>query len=253
MHGTDNEQETNIDNLIDNTLGTEESVNDSEQIENKEDIEHQVEDNTEENKTEDAAQPENDVQDDAQQPEEPKAEDSEENKESEAEDSEEENATDNEVDQKLAAAEQKIKDLEEELLDAQSQVDVLKKELEDNKTEIANYKDRCIALATANKEYVVDGIMSNETFKDEEAKNARKKDLMIKSMKELKSIKAEAKTVRDLAHVDNPTLADDSTSAKSTIESNSGNTDTEINDNANSKKARTVNDAVQQVISILPN
>jgi hypothetical protein len=72
-------------------------------------------------------------------------------------------------------------------------------------------------------------------------------------MKELKSIKAEAKTVRDLAHVDNPTLADDSTSAKSTIESNSGNTDTEINDNANSKKARTVNDAVQQVISILPN
>ena len=146
----------------------------------------------------------------------------------------------------LEDAQKKIKYLEDELLDAQTQVKALEESLEDAKKENTTLKDRCITLATANKGYVVDGIIKNETFKDDEARDSRKKDLMVKSMKELKTIISESNNkVRDLASIDNPCLAVDQKESN-----NSKSVDTDIKDSAS---VITVDDAAQQIINSLFN
>lgn len=89
--------------------------------------------------------------------------------------------------------------------------------------------------------------MANEKFSTDDAREDRKKDLMIKSMKELKAMKGNSSTKpRDMASVTSPCLAVDNQN-----EGNSGKTtDT---DKETDNKIVTVNDAAQQVIEKLFN
>lgn len=238
MNGTE-DAKVNVDDVIDATLGSKVAeVQDANQQE-----EPKVEDNVndadaksvEDNKPSDGntetedSKTEADVQDANQ---DTNSEDSKPAEENAIQDSKE-----------LEDALGKVKYLEDELLDAQTQVKALEQSLEDAKAENATLKDRCITLATANKEYVVDGIISKESFKDDEAKDSRKKDLMVKSMKELKTIISESQNkTRDLASIDNPCLAVDQQEKK---ESNSNKADTDIKDSV----VTSVDDAAQQIIS----
>lgn len=153
-----------------------------------------------------------------------------------------------ELEKELADAKAKIEVLETEAIDAQSQIETLTKTVEDARAEANNFKQRCVALATANKEAVVDSIIAQETFANEDAKNERKKDLMIKSMKELKSMKDSAQpqgVQRTQASVTSPCLAVDDPA------SNSGEKTTDTNTKNETTKIKTVDDAAQEVIKRL--
>ena len=259
MNGTDN-AEQNVDDIIDATLETStEEVKDSVETNNEntetqdsqnsnetsEDANDNVEDtNTEDSQsseTEDSNESDADLEDNQENNDDVQDE----NKESENSETQDLNdQAEQQVNDELEKAKAKIEELEQDSIDAQSQIEQLKKALEDSKVEVKTYKERCVALATTNKEYVVDGIISKESFETEDKKIERKKDLMVKSMKELKTIVAESTVkVRDLAHVDNPCLA---TEPKDSVSNSTNTADTDIND---SKSIKSVDDAAQQIIS----
>lgn len=154
------------------------------------------------------------------------------------------------LEQELADAKAKIEELETEAIDAQSQIETLTKTAEDARTEANNFKQRCVALATANKEAIVDSIVAKETFENDDAKEERKKDLMVKSMKELKTIKAstqQSNVQRTQASITSPCLA---------VEDPAGNgadsaTDTNKTTQDNHNNIKTVDDAAQEVIKRL--
>ena len=154
------------------------------------------------------------------------------------------------LEQELADAKAKIEELETEAIDAQSQIETLTKTAEDARTEANNFKQRCVALATANKEAIVDSIVAKETFENDDAKEERKKDLMVKSMKELKTIKASTQrsnVQRTQASITSPCLA---------VEDPAGNgadsaTDTNKTTQDNHNNIKTVDDAAQEVIKRL--
>lgn len=155
-----------------------------------------------------------------------------------------------ELEKELADAKAKIEELETEAIDAQSQIETLTKTAEDARTEATNFKQRCVALATANKEAIVDSIVAKETFENDDAKEERKKDLMVKSMKELKTIKAsvqQSSVQRTQASIASPCLA---------VEDPAGNgadsaTDTNKTTQDNHNNIKTVDDAAQEVIKRL--
>ena len=155
-----------------------------------------------------------------------------------------------ELEKELADAKAKIEELETEAIDAQSQIETLTKTAEDAKTEATNFKQRCVASATANKEAIVDSIVAKETFENDDAKEERKKDLMVKSMKELKTIKAsvqQSNVQRTQASIASPCLA---------VEDPAGNgadsaTDTNKTTQDNHNNIKTVDDAAQEVIKRL--
>lgn len=258
MGGSDS-TENNVDNIIDQTLNTAPTTKDSQ----KEPVENQDgASSSEAGTTTDAdatGTPEDDKGKENQQ-EEPK-ENSEEGSEGEPEENsngsgeEPKEGSDDqsgdsrveELEKQLKDANEKIESLQTELIDAQSQIQTITKTLEECKTEKDSYKQRCVALATANKETLVDSIMANEKFSTDDAREDRKKDLMIKSMKELKAMKSNSSTKpRDMASVTSPCLAVDNQN-----EGNSGKTtDT---DKETDNKIVTVNDAAQQVIEKLFN
>lgn len=258
MGGSDS-TENNVDNIIDQTLNTAPTTKDSQ----KEPVENQDgASSSEAGTTTDAdatGTPEDDKGKENQQ-EEPK-ENSEEGSEGEPEENsngsgeEPKEGSDDqsgdsrveELEKQLKDANEKIESLQTELIDAQSQIQTITKTLEECKTEKDSYKQRCVALATANKETLVDSIMANEKFSTNDAREDRKKDLMIKSMKELKAMKGNSSTKpRDMASVTSPCLAVDNQN-----EGNSGKTtDT---DKETDNKIVTVNDAAQQVIEKLFN
>ena len=154
------------------------------------------------------------------------------------------------LEQELADAKAKIETLETEAIDAQSQIETLTKTAEDARTEATNFKQRCVALATANKEVVVDSIIAKETFDNDDAKAERRKDLMVKSMKELKTINADtqqATVQRTQASVKSPCLAVDDPVSNG---DNNNVTDTNTN-NKLDNQIKTVDDAAQEVIKRL--
>lgn len=154
------------------------------------------------------------------------------------------------LEQELADAKAKIEELETEAIDAQSQIETLTKTAKDARTEANNFKQRCVALATANKEAIIDSIVAKETFENDDAKEERKKDLMVKSMKELKTIKAstqQSNVQRTQASITSPCLA---------VEDPAGNgadsaTDTNKTTQDNHNNIKTVDDAAQEVIKRL--
>ena len=93
---------------------------------------------------------------------------------------------------------------------------------------------------------MVDSIIAKETFETEDAKTERKKDLMIKSMKELKAMSSDtqkaAPVQRTTASVTSPCLA-----VEDENESN-GNADT---DKKPDNRIVTVDDAAQDIIKRL--
>jgi len=244
MGGSDS-QETNVDNIIDQTLGSQtpeqqapiEDQGKEEPSTGSEDPKEGQQEETPEDNSEEKPE-------DGQQEE--QGESGEEGEQSEeGEEKPKEEGSDSQIanlEQQLKDANEKIESLQNELIDSQSQVQTLTKSIEDAKKETESYKQRCITLATANKEFVVDNIMSAEHFDSEDAKKERKDSLMIKSMKELKTMQDSiVKAPRTLANVANPTLA---TEPK---DSNSNNADTDTNDN----QIVTVDDAAQKIVERL--
>lgn len=154
------------------------------------------------------------------------------------------------LEQELADAKAKIEELETEAIDAQSQIETLTKTAEDARTEANNFKQRCVALATANKEAIVDSIVAKETFENDDAKEERKKDLMVKSMKELKTIKAstqQSNVQRTQASITSPCLAVEDPAGNGTDSATDTNKTTQDNHN----NIKTVDDAAQEVIKRL--
>lgn len=153
------------------------------------------------------------------------------------------------LEKEIADVKAKIEELETEAIDAQSQIETLTKTAEDARTEANNFKQRCVALATANKEAIVDGIISKESFENDDAKDERRKDLMIKSMKELKSIKASMQQTgvqRTQASITSPCLAVEDPASNGTDSATDTNKATQ-----NNRNIKTVDDAAQEVIKRL--
>ena len=242
MGGSDS-TETNVDDIIDQALGTTPTAE-------VQDSTTPVEDQTEEPKETEAQDGSTEAgqatDESGQTPED--VTDGQTSTEEEAQ-PDEKDAKIAKLEQELADAKAKIETLETEAIDAQSQIETLTKTAEDARTEATNFKQRCVALATANKEVVVDSIIAKETFENDDAKAERRKDLMIKSMKELKTINADSQQAtvqRTQASVKSPCLAVDDPASSGAEQATDTNTK-QTRDN----QIKTVDDAAQEVIKRL--
>ena len=240
MGGSDS-TETNVDNIIDQTLGT------TPEVETQDSTATPVENQTQEPVTSDGSAEAGQATDESGNTPENTTDSNQGSTDAEVPTDTEKDAKIAQLEKDLADAKAKIESLETEAIDAQSQIQTLTKTVEDTKAEADNFKQRCVALATANKEVVVDSIIAKETFENEDAKNERKQALMIKSMKELKTISADsakANVQRTLASVDSPCLA-----VEDKIVGN-GNT-AKTADTDKQTTISTVDDAAQEVIKRL--
>ena len=154
----------------------------------------------------------------------------------------------------LEDAQAKIASLETELADSKSAIEKANKDLEDSKAESTSYQERCMALATANKELVADSIMNKEELKDDTAKDTRKKELMAMSMKDLNKLMEES-TAKDSkeqprtpAHVTNPTLANPEDNKDS---NGSADTDKKTADSKKTDTKSTVDDFAKDIVGKL--
>lgn len=154
----------------------------------------------------------------------------------------------------LEDAQAKITSLETELADSKSALEKANKDLEDSKAESTSYQEKCMALATANKELVADSIMSKEELKDDTAKDTRKKELMAMSMKDLNKLMEES-TAKDSkeqprtpAQVTNPTLANPEDNKDS---NGSADTDKKTADSKKTDTKSTVDDFAKDIVGKL--
>ena len=154
----------------------------------------------------------------------------------------------------LEDAQAKITTLETELADSKAALEKAEKDLEDSKEESASYQEKCMALATANKELVADSIMSKEELADDEAKDSRKKELMAMSMKDLNKLMEESTTKdskeqqRTPAQVTNPTLANPEDNNDG---DGSADTDKQTADSKNTDTVSPVDDFAKDIVGKL--
>ena len=154
----------------------------------------------------------------------------------------------------LEDAQAKIASLETELADSKTALEKVNKDLEDSKAESTSYQEKCMTLATANKELVSDSIMSKEDLKDDTAKDTRKKELMAMSMKDLNKLMEESTTKdskeqqRTPAQINNPTLANPEDNKDS---NGSADTDKKTADNKKSDVKATVDDFAKDIVGKL--
>lgn len=156
----------------------------------------------------------------------------------------------------LADSKEEIAKLQKELEDSNSALEQAKKELEDSKTEANDFKDKCMALATANKELVADSIIVKEVAAGkvkEEEKDSRKEELLAMSMKDLNKL-SEEEVVKDAAprvpaQVTNPTLANPDKDSKDS--NGTADTHKETTDSKEAKK--TVDDFANDIVGKLFN
>ena len=154
----------------------------------------------------------------------------------------------------LEDAQAKITSLEAELADSKTALEKANKDLEDSKAESTSYQEKCMALATANKELVADSIMSKEDLKDDTAKDTRKKELIAMSMKDLNKLMEESTTKdskeqqRTPAQINNPTLANPEDNKDS---NGSADTDKKTADNKKSDVKATVDDFAKDIVGKL--
>ena len=154
----------------------------------------------------------------------------------------------------LEDAQAKIASLETELADSKTALEKANKDLEDSKAESTSYQEKCMALATANKELVADSIMSKEDLKDDTAKDTRKKELIAMSMKDLNKLMEESTTKdskeqqRTPAQINNPTLANPEDNKDS---NGSADTDKKTADNKKSDVKATVDDFAKDIVGKL--
>jgi hypothetical protein len=251
MSGSDS-METNVDEIIDQALGTKPVEEAKDAVKNVADQDN-TDTATEETEASEGTTSEN-VTEEGTTEEEPASTEEASNGEAteestSTEDTSEKDARISELEKELADAKSKIEQLETDAIDAQSQIDTLTQSIEDARAEATNYKQRCVTLATANKQAIVDGIVSKESFESEDAKEERVKDLMIKSMKELKTISSDMQqqgVQRTTASVANPCLAVNDPASNG----NDNITDTNKNQKTDNHIV-TVDDAAQEVIKRL--
>ena len=154
----------------------------------------------------------------------------------------------------LEDAQAKIASLETELADSKTALEKANKDLEDSKAESTSYQEKCMALATANKELAADSIMSKEDLKDDTAKDTRKKELIAMSMKDLNKLMEESTTKdskeqqRTPAQINNPTLANPEDNKDS---NGSADTDKKTADNKKSDVKATVDDFAKDIVGKL--
>ena len=154
----------------------------------------------------------------------------------------------------LEDAQAKIASLETELADSKTALEKANKDLEDSKAESISYQEKCMTLATANKELVADSIMNKEDLKDDTAKDTRKKELIAMSMKDLNKLMEESTTKdskeqqRTPAQINNPTLANPEDNKDS---NGSADTDKKTADNKKSDVKATVDDFAKDIVGKL--
>ena len=170
-------------------------------------------------------------------------------------------ATDADVDIEDATVE--LEKAKSELLDAQQKITELTKQLEEANTElqktkdaltaseetVTQFKDKCITLASTNKELIADGIIKKEKIADDK-KEARKAELLAMSMKDLNKLAEESDTTnnqpRTPASVSSPALSlnDDLNVGKDGDESHKKQA-------VNVKAKKTVDDFAQDIVNKL--
>jgi hypothetical protein len=168
---------------------------------------------------------------------------------------------------KADAATDELEKTKKELADAQEKVTALETELQETKdalakaqedltaatTDAAQFKEKCVTLATANKELVADGIIAKEIEAgklQEDAKDDRKKELVAMSMKDLNKLAEEevakdAATPRTPAQVTNPTLANPET------KDSNGSADANKKTTDDNRAKKTVDDFAKDIVSKL--
>lgn len=165
------------------------------------------------------------------------------------------------TDEKIAELEKQLEDAnkakeeaETKLADAESKLSETQKQLEDSQTEANDYKEKCMTLATANKELVADSIISKEMVAGkvtEENKDSRKEELVAMSMKDLnklaeETVVADTTQTRTPAQVTNPTLANPEENKDS-----NGSADANKQTTDNTKVKTTVDDFANDIVGKL--
>lgn len=152
--------------------------------------------------------------------------------------------------QQLADANEKVSSLETELTETKDALAKTQEDLTAAQTEATDMKDKCMALATANKELVADSIIAKELVGGkvtEETKDARKDELMAKSMKELAELQkdsVEEKAPRTPAQVTSPVKVDDNNG-------DNGNADVNKETTDNNAAKKTVDDFAKDIVGKL--
>lgn len=154
----------------------------------------------------------------------------------------------------LADATEKVNSLEAELAETKDALAKAQEDLATAQTEANDMKDKCMSLATANKEMVADSIIAKELVGckiTEETKDSRKEELLAKSMKELAELQKETDSVdekvsRTPAQVASPVKVDDNNDSNGSADANNKETS---DNNADAKK--TVDDFAKDIVGKL--
>lgn len=149
------------------------------------------------------------------------------------------------VKKELEDAKAELESVKTELQSTKDNLEKTEKELKDSQEEATAYKDKCVALATSNKEFVVDSIITKEKVAEDKLQK-RKEELMKLSMKELNELSAkDAKPeTRTPAQVANPTLANPDKNA-------SDGRNADAKNNADKKAKKTVDDFANEIVGKL--
>lgn len=157
--------------------------------------------------------------------------------------------------QQLADANEKVSSLETELTETKDALTKAQEDLAAAQTEATDMKEKCMTLASANKDLVADSIIAKELASGsltKENQDARKEELVAKSMKELNELQKEAeagdsKTPRTPAQVTNPILANpdkDNKDSNGSADANKVTTD-------NNAAKKTVDDFAKDIVGKL--
>lgn len=155
----------------------------------------------------------------------------------------------------LEDANTKVTNLEKELKETKDALTKAQEDLTASQAEATDMKDKCLTLASANKELVADSIIAKELAAGkttEESKDSRKEALVAMSMKELSDLQKEtetgdsAKSSRTPAQVTNPSLANTDKDNKDSNGSADANKQTTDN-----KAKKTVDDFAKDIVGKL--
>lgn len=158
------------------------------------------------------------------------------------------------VKKELADAQERIASLETELTETKDALAKATEDLTTAQTEANDMKDKCMTLASANKELVADSIIAKELASGslvEDNKDSRKEELVAKSMKELNEMQKEeaasdSKTTREPAQVASPVKVSDG--------DNSNGETADVNKTSDDNAAKkTVDDFAQDIVGKLFN
>lgn len=154
--------------------------------------------------------------------------------------------------QQLADANEKASNFEKELNETKDALAKVQEDLTAAQTEANDMKEKCMTLATANKELVADSIIAKELASGsltKENQDSRKEELVSKSMKELNELQKESeaddgKQQRQPAQVASPVKVDDNNDDNGSADVNKETTD-------NNAAKKTVDDFAKDIVGKL--